>query len=236
MFYDQNQLPFSGISIGLILAFLGSLFDFPFLYNLGFLIFSISIILVFIQWLISGGVVEFLNWLPFILIFSIVLTLASDFVSKSTETKTFTWPFVLVVLLLILAFFSTQGGDLSIIIPFIPVIAGLSIIGYVGGELVWQDPLRGLAYGIGGIGILILLLWIKIRKTQVMKPVIGEKSDIIGKTGKTISYIKPNTEGKVKIGGTIWKAKSRLMIGENEKITVIGISDDSLVLDVIKEE
>ncbi|MHA1972159.1 MAG: NfeD family protein [Candidatus Hodarchaeales archaeon] len=231
---DQNQVPITGIASGLVLIFLGSLLDIPLLYNLGSLIFSISIILIFVQWIITGGIVELLNMLPFILIFAIIITLASDFVSKSTETKAFTWPIVLIVLLLIITFFSTQGGDLSIIVPFIPIIAGLSIIGYVGGEIVWQDPLRGLVYGIGSIGILILLIWVKIRNIQKMKPVIGEKSDIIGRIGKTISYIKPNMEGRVKIGGTIWKARSKDIIAENEKITVVGISEDSLILDVIK--
>ncbi len=229
---ELQQISLSGIPIGIILLFIGSLLDQPLIYNLGFIIFLVSLVLIFVQWIVSGGVVELLNWLPFILIFAILLTLSSDFVSQSNETQIFTWPLIIIVLIIIFAFFSSQGGDLSFIAPFLPLIIGVGIIGIVGGIIVWGDAIRGLAYSIGALGILVMLIWLKVRKSQKRIPVAGEKTQIVGMIGKTISTVTPNKEGRVKLGGAIWKAQSDEPIGENESIKVVGIAEKQLLLKV----
>jgi membrane protein implicated in regulation of membrane protease activity len=204
-----------------------------FIYNIGFLIFLISIIIVFIQWFASGGAVELLNWLPIILILAVVLTLSTDFVSQSSETQTFTWPLIIIVLFVILGFMFTQGGDLSFIMPFLPFLIGVGILGAVVGHVLWGDIIRGLAYSIGFLGIVVMLIWLRVRKSQKIAPVVGEKTSIVGMTGKTISIITPRQEGRVKIGGAIWKAQSDVVIRENEDIEVIGIAENQLVLRVV---
>ncbi len=232
MTVDPQQVPISGIPIGIFIMFLGSLLDQPFIYNIGFLIFLGSIIIIFVQWLVSGGVVELFNWLPIIMILAIVLTLSSDFVSQSEETQLFTWPLIILVLIIIIAFFSTQGGDLSFIAPFLPIILGIGILGVVGGILLWNDAIRGLAYSIGLLGILIMLIWVRVRGSQQRIPVAGERTHMIGMNGITISVITPNQEGRVKLGGTIWKAQSDKPINENEAIKVVGIAENQLILKV----
>ncbi|MFX0123782.1 MAG: NfeD family protein [Candidatus Hodarchaeota archaeon] len=232
MAVDPQQVPLSGIPVGIFLMFIGSLLEFPVLYNLGFLIFIISVALVFIQWLMSGGAVELLNWLPIIIILAIILTLSSDFVSRSDETQVFTWPLIIIVLIIIIAFFSTQGGDLSFIIPFLPPVIGIGILGFIGGLLIWNDPIRGLAYSIGLLGIFIMLIWLRVRGSQQKIPVAGDKTHLIGKIGKTISLVSPKKEGRVKIGGAIWKAQSDIPIDENEPIVVVGILEDQLILKI----
>ncbi|MFW9778774.1 MAG: NfeD family protein [Candidatus Heimdallarchaeota archaeon] len=227
---DPQQIPLSGIPIGIFLMFLGSLLGLIPLYDLGFIIFLGSLALVFIQWISSGGIAEMLNWLPLILILAIVLTLSSDFVSQSPETQIFTWPLILVVLVVILGFMFAQGGDLSFIMPFLPFLLGIGIIGVVGGELLWQDAFRGLAYSIGFLGIVVVLIWLRVRKTQRMTPIVGDKEHMIGKTGLTLSLISPDVEGRVRVGGTTWKAQSEVKIYENEPIQVVGI--EGLVLKV----
>ncbi len=229
---ELQQISLSGIPVGIILLFIGSLLDQPLIYTLGFIIFLVSLVLIFVQWIVSGGVVELLNWFPFILIFAIVLTLGSDFVSQSNETQIFTWPLIIIVLIIIIAFFSSQGGDLSFIAPFLPLIIGVGILGFVGGLIIWGDALRGLAYGIGALGILVMLIWFKVRGSQKRIPVAGEKTQIIGMIGKTISTVTPNQEGRVKLGGAIWKAQSDMPIGENESIKVVGIAENQLILKV----
>lgn len=229
---ELQQISLSGIPIGIILLFIGSLFDQPLIYNLGFIIFLVSLVLIFVQWIVSGGVVELLNWLPFILIFAILLTLGSDLVSRSSETQIFTWPLLIIVLIIIIAFFSMQGGDLSFIVPFLPLIIGIGILGFVGGLIMWGDAIRGLAYGIGALGILVMIIWLRVRGSQKRIPVAGEKTQIIGMIGKTISTVTPNREGRVKLGGAIWKAQSEESIGENEPIEVIGIAENQLILKV----
>ncbi|MFX0183903.1 MAG: NfeD family protein [Candidatus Hodarchaeota archaeon] len=239
MVVDPQQVPLSGIPIGIFLMFIGSLLGpldiqlATFIYNIGFLIFLISIIIVFIQWFASGGAVELLNWLPIILILAIVLTLSTDFVSQSSETQTFTWPLIIIVLLVILGFMFTQGGDLSFIMPFLPFLIGVGILGAVLGHVLWEDIFRGLAYSIGFLGIVVMLIWLRVRKSQKIAPVVGEKTSIIGMTGKTISIITPRQEGRVKVGGAIWKAQSDVIIRENEDIEVIGIAENQLVLRVV---
>lgn len=232
MTVDPQQVPISGIPIGIFLMFLGSLLDQPFIYNIGFLIFLGSIIIIFVQWLVSGGVVELFNWLPIIMILAIVLTLSSDFVSRSEETQIFTWPLIILVLIIIIAFFSTQGGDLSFIVPFLPIVLGIGILGVVGGILLWNDAIRGLAYSIGLLGILIMLIWVRVRGSQQRIPVAGERTHMIGMNGITISVITPNQEGRVKLGSTIWKAQSDKPINENEAIKVVGIAENQLILKV----
>ncbi|MFX1504479.1 MAG: NfeD family protein [Promethearchaeota archaeon] len=232
MTVDPQQVPLSGIPIGIFLMFLGSLLEFPELYNLGFLIFIISVVLVFAQWLVSGGAVELLNWLPIIIILAIVLTLSSDFVSQSSETQVFTWPLIIIVLIFIIAFFSTQGGDLSFIVPFLPIVLGIGLLGFITGILFWNDPIRGLAYSIGVLGIFVMLIWLKVRGSQQKTPVAGDKTHLIGQNGKTISMVSPKTEGRVKIGGSIWKAQSDIPIDENESIIVVGIAENQLILKV----
>jgi membrane protein implicated in regulation of membrane protease activity len=232
MAIDPEQIPLSGIIFGIFLLFLGSLFDIPIVYNLGFLIFILSIIIVFIQWLMSGGAIELLNWIPIIIIFSIILTLSSDLVSQSSSTQTFTWPLVVIVLVIILAFMFVQGSDFSFIMPFLPVLLGLGILGYVGGEILWNDPIRGLAYSIGALGIIIMVIWLKVRKSQQKFPITGEKTSIIGMRGKTISSISPTHEGRVKISGAIWKAHADVKIDENEAVKVVGIAEDQLIVKV----
>ncbi len=229
---DPQQLPLSGIPIGIFVMFLGSLLGWLDLYNLGFLIFFLSIIIVFIQWLASGGVVELLNWIPLIIIFSIILTLSSDFVSQSSGTQTFTWPLIFIVLVIILGFMFTQGGDISFIMPFLPAIIGIGILGAIGGLVLWGDIIRGLAYSIGVIGLLIMLIWLRVRKSQQLTPVAGDKENIIGKQGRTITFIAPNQEGRVKVNGTIWRAQSDTKIQENIAIEVEGIVENKLVLKV----
>lgn len=232
MAIDPQQVPLSGIPIGIFLMFIGSLLKFPGLYNLGFLIFIFSVVLVFVQWLMSGGAVELLNWLPIILILSIILTLSSDFVSQSDETQVFTWPLIIIVLIIIIAFFSTQGGDLSFIVPFLPVVLGIGLLGFISGLIFWNDPIRGLAYSIGVLGVFIMLIWLRVRGSQQKIPVAGDKTQIIGTNGKTISFVSPNKEGRVKLGGTIWKAQSDIPIDENEAIVVVGISENQLILKI----
>jgi membrane protein implicated in regulation of membrane protease activity len=230
---DPQQVPLSGIPIGLFLMFIGSLLGSVELYNIGFLIFIVSIAFVFVQWLVSGGVAELINWLPIILILSIVLTLSTDLVSQSSDTQTFTWPLVIIVLIVILVFMFSQGGDLSFIVPFLPFIIGIGILGAVAGHLIWDgDVLRGLAYSIGFLGILIMLLWLRVRKSQQVEPVVGEKTSIIGNVGKTISIITPHQEGRVRVSGAIWRAQADVQINDNESIEVIGIAENQLVLKV----
>jgi len=239
MVVDPQQVPLSGIPFGIFLMFIGSLLGpldiqlATFIYNIGFLIFLISIIIVFIQWFASGGAVELLNWLPIILILAVVLTLSTDFVSQSSETQTFTWPLIIIVLFVILGFMFTQGGDLSFIMPFLPFLIGVGILGAVVGHVLWGDIIRGLAYSIGFLGIVVMLIWLRVRKSQKIAPVVGEKTSIVGMTGKTISIITPRQEGRVKIGGAIWKAQSDVVIRENEDIEVIGIAENQLVLRVV---
>ena len=232
MAVDPQQVPISGIPMGIFLMFLGSLLDQTFIYNIGFLIFLVSIVIVFIQWIASGGVVEMLNWLPIIMILAIILTLSTDLVSQSNETQLFTWPLIIIVLIIIIAFFSTQGGDLSFIVPFLPIVLGIGILGIAGGLVLWDDVIRGLAYSIGLLGILIMLIWLRVRKSQQKIPVAGERTNIIGMNGKTISVITPKQEGRVKLGGAIWKAQSDIPINENEAIKVVGIAENQLILKV----
>ncbi|MFX0207454.1 MAG: NfeD family protein [Candidatus Hodarchaeota archaeon] len=232
MTVDPQQVPISGIPIGIFLMFIGSLIDQPFIYNIGFLIFLGSIIIIFVQWLVSGGVVELLNWLPIVMILAVILTLSSDFVSQSEETQIFTWPLIILVLIIIIVFFSTQGGDLSFIMPFLPIVLGIGILGIAGGLILWNDAIRGLAYSIGLLGILIMLIWLRVRGSQQRIPVAGERTHIIGMNGITISVITPNQEGRVKLGSTIWKAQSDIAINENEVIKVVGIAENQLVLKV----
>jgi membrane protein implicated in regulation of membrane protease activity len=239
MVVDPQQVPLSGIPFGIFLMFIGSLLGpldiqlATFIYNIGFLIFLISIIIVFIQWFASGGAVELLNWLPIILILAVVLTLSTDFVSQSSETQTFTWPLIIIVLFVILGFMFTQGGDLSFIMPFLPFLIGVGILGAVVGHVLWGDIIRGLAYSIGFLGIVVMLIWLRVRKSQKIAPVVGEKTSIVGMTGKTISIITPRQEGRVKVAGAIWKAQSDVVIRENEDIEVIGIAENQLVLSVV---
>ncbi|UCG03531.1 MAG: NfeD family protein [Candidatus Heimdallarchaeota archaeon] len=232
MAVDPQQVPLSGIPIGIFLMFLGSLLEIPVLYNLGFIIFIISVVLVFVQWLASGGAVELLNWLPIIIILAIILTLSSDFVSQSNETQVFTWPLIIIVLIFIIAFFSSQGGDLSFIVPFLPIVIGIGLLGIIGGVVLWQDPIRGLAYSIGVLGVFIMLIWFRVRSSQQKTPVAGDKTHLIGQNGKTISMVSPKTEGRVKIGGAIWKAQSDIQIDEDEPIVVVGIAENQLILKI----
>jgi membrane protein implicated in regulation of membrane protease activity len=239
MAVDPQQVPISGIPLGIFLMFLGSLLsslgyhDLALgLYNLGFLIFLFSIVMVIIQWIVSGGVVELLNWLPMIMILAIVLTLSSDFVSQSDETRLFTWPLIIIVLIFIFAFFSTQGGDLSFIVPFLPIVLGILILGIVGGLIFLGDAIRGLAYGIGLLGILIMVIWLRVRGSQQQAPVAGERNHLIGMSGRTITIITPNQEGRVKLGGATWKAQSDILINEDEAIRVVGVAENQLILKV----
>ena len=230
---ELQELASSGIILGLILTFIGSFLDLPPLYNLGFIIFGISLFTLILLWLIGGGGVEIINWLPIILIISITLVLGGDFVSQSSETQLFTWPLIIIIVIIISAFFTSQGGDLSLFMPFIPVLLGMCLIGLVGGEILWQDPVRGIIYGFGFIGIFFILIWTRIRKTQQTPPKIGEISDIIGKFGKVASTIEPNKTGTVKIGGAIWKARSKVLIEELETVEVVNILQEQLILEVI---
>ncbi|MFX0171016.1 MAG: NfeD family protein [Candidatus Hodarchaeota archaeon] len=238
MAVDPQQVPISGIPFGIFLMFIGSLLGpldiqlATIIYNIGFLIFLISIIIVFIQWFASGGAVELLNLLPIILIMAIVLTLLTDFVSQTSETQAFTWPLILIVLLVILGFMFSQGGDFSFLMPFLPFLIGIGILGATVGYWLWGDVIRGLAYSIGFLGIVVMAIWLKVRKSQKITPVAGEKTSIIGMIGKTVSIITPYQEGRVKVGGAIWKAQSDVKIGENEDIEVIGIAENQLVLKV----
>jgi membrane protein implicated in regulation of membrane protease activity len=232
MVTDPQQITISGIGIGIILLFIGSLLNIPLIYDLGFIIFLGSIIITFLQWLTTGGVVEILNYLPFILIFAIIMTLGSDLVSQSEETSFLTLPLIIIVLIIVLGFFGSQGGDLSFIVPFLPVLIGIGLIGIVTGVILWDDPLRGITYAIGVLGILVMLIWLKVRKSQQLIPVAGDRTSIIGRRGKVTAEISPKQEGRVKIGGAIWKAQSEVLIEENETIEVIGISENKLVLQV----
>ncbi|MFX0051014.1 MAG: NfeD family protein [Candidatus Hermodarchaeota archaeon] len=238
MAVDPQQVPISGIPFGIFLMFIGSLLGpldiqlATIIYNIGFLIFLISIIIVFIQWFASGGAVELLNLLPIILIMAIVLTLLTDFVSQTSETQAFTWPLILIFLLVILGFMFSQGGDFSFLMPFLPFLIGIGILGATAGYMLWGDVIRGLAYSIGFLGIVVMIIWLKVRKSQKITPVVGEKTSIIGMIGKTVSIITPYQEGRVKVGGAIWKAQSDVKIGENEDIEVIGIAENQLILKV----
>lgn len=236
---EPQQIPLSGILIGIFLMFFGSLLVNSDLYNLGFIIVLGSIAIVFVYWLTGGGMVEVFNWLPTILILAIVLTLSSDFVSQSAETQGFTWPLLIIVLIIIIALMGVQGGNLNFIIPFLPLVIGMGILGIVGGQFLWKDDLspeqaaiRGLAYSIGILCILIILTWLKVRGVQKKEPVVGEKNHLIGLNGRTISPITPKQDGRVKLGGAIWKAQSDIPIDEDEPIVVIGIAKDKLILKV----
>jgi len=232
MFVDYQQISLSGIILGIILLFVGSLLGLPDLYLLGFLIFAGGILSILIQWITTGGIVEILNWLPIILIITIVSTLSSDFVSQSTSTQTLTWPLLGIIMMAIFIVMLFQGGDLNFIIPFSPVIIGLGLIGLVFGQIFWTDPIRGLAYSIGALGILIMILWLKLRNSQTKAPVTGELSTIIGTSGITTISISPQDEGRVKIGASIWKATSSLYIPEETEVQVIGVRKDKLTLEV----
>ncbi|MHA2223741.1 MAG: NfeD family protein [Candidatus Hodarchaeales archaeon] len=233
---DPQQIPLSGIPFGILLMFFGSLLNNDLgliIYNIGFLIFLLSIVIVFVQWFVSGGAVELLNLLPMIVILSIVLTLSTDFVSgTSSEYQTFTWPLIIIVLIVIFGFMLSQGSDMSFIIPFLPFIVGIGILGGVAGLLIWNDIVRGLAYSIGVLGISVVLIWLRVRKSQKLTPAAGEKTSILGSQGKMLSLVTPNQEGRVKVGGTIWRAQSDVKIEENESIEVVGIAENQLVLKV----
>ena len=156
MIVDLQEISLSGIILGVVLLFLGSLLNIPELYFLGFLIFVLGVILIVIQWIISGGVVELLNWLPLILIFTIISALSSDFVSSTTSTQNLTWPLIGIILAVIVFFILFQGGDLDFLVPFSPVIFGVAILGCIFGFVYFSgDWIRGLAYGIGVLGIII---------------------------------------------------------------------------------
>ena len=92
------------VVLGIVLIFLGSLFSIPELYSLGFIIFALGVVVIIIQWIASGGMIELLNWLPIILIFTIVSALSSDLVSQSAATQTFTWPLITIILVVIVFF------------------------------------------------------------------------------------------------------------------------------------
>ena len=109
---------------------------------------------------------------------------------------------------------------------------GLGLIGLVFGEVFWTDPVRGLAYSLGALGILIMVLWLKLKSSQVKAPVTGELSTIIGANGITTTEISPQDEGRVKIGTSIWKATSNKYIPEETEIQVIGVRKDRFTLDV----
>lgn len=232
MVVDYQQISLSGIILGIILLFIGSLLGLPDLYLLGFLIFAIGILTIIIQWITTGGIVEILNWLPIILIITIVSTLSSDFVSQSTSTQSLTWPLLGIILIAIFIVMMFQGGDLNFIAPFAPVIIGLVLIGLVFGQFFWTDPIRGLAYSLGALGIIIMILWFKLRSSQIKAPVTGELSTIIGANGITTTSISPQDEGRVKIGSTIWKATSSLYIPEETEIRVIGVRKNRFILEV----
>ena len=123
-------------------------------------------------------------------------------------------------------------GTINLIIPFLPLVIGMGILGVVGGQFFWTDlspeqaSIRGLAYSIGILGIFIVLIWLRVRGSQKKDPVAGEKTHLIGLNGKTISPITPKQDGRVKLGGAIWKAQSDIPIGEDEPIVVIGIAED----------
>lgn len=236
MVVEYQQISFSGIILGIILLFLGSLLGLPDLYVLGFLIFAFGILSIIIQWITTGGIVEILNWLPFILIITIISTLSSDFVSQSPTTQTLTWPILGIMMIAIFIVMMFQGGDLNFIVPFTPVIIGLGLIGLVFGEFFWTDPVRGLAYSLGTLGILIMLLWLKLKSSQTRPPVTGELSTIIGANGITTTDLSPQIEGRVKIGTSIWKAVSDRYIPEETKIHVIGVKKDRFTLEVIIKE
>ena len=232
MVVDLQEISLSGVPIGLILIFIGSLLDFPILYNLGIIVLVFAVFILVVQWLVTGGFAEFLNWIPILLILSIIFTLGSDFVSQSEQTQIFTWPLILTVLVIILTFFSAQGGDFSIIVPFIPIMAGLALLGIVGGEILWQDPLRGVAYAIGALGIFFMLIWMKIRGVQKQAPVTGGKISILNKVGTVVSEISPEKEGKVRIGGAIWRATADQLIVEDMEVIVEELSQNQLSVKV----
>ncbi|MHA1976116.1 MAG: NfeD family protein [Candidatus Hodarchaeales archaeon] len=232
MISDLQEISLSAIILGVIILFLGSFLDLSELYNIGFIIFALGLLLVIIQWIAGGGVVELLNWLPVILIFTIITSLSSDMVSQSSTTQVLTWPSVGIILVVIVFFILFQGGDLSFLMQFLPVIVGLGLLGLVFGQLVWGDAFRGLAYSIGFLGITILLLWINVRKTQQKPPATGELSTIMGEIGVTTTNISHEYGGKVKIGTTIWTATSDSDIQEGETIRVIGTGEKNLVLEV----
>ncbi len=232
MTVDFQQISLSGIILGIILLFFGSLLGIPDLYHLGFLIFAIGILSIIIQWITTGGIVEVLNLFPIILIITIVSTLSSDFVSQSASTQTLTWPLLGIIVIAIFIVMMFQGGDLNFIVPFTPVIIGLVLIGLVFGQYLWTDPIRGLAYSFGVLGILIMILWLKLRSSQTKAPVTGELSTIIGANGITTISISPQNEGRVKIGTSIWKASSSLYIPEETEIRVIGVKKDRFTLEV----
>ncbi len=236
MISDLQEISISAIVLGVVILFLGSLLDIPDLYSIGFLIFALGLIGIIIQWIASGGVIEILNWLPVILIFTIITSLGSDFVSQSSTTQALTWPSVGIVLIVIVFFIVIQGGDFTFLMQFLPVIIGISLLGLVFGQVVWEDAFRGLAYSIGMLGIITLLLWLNIRKSQQQPPVTGELSTIIDENGIAITDISHTHEGKVKIGTTIWRATSDTIIREGERVRVIGTGERNLVLKVRNEK
>ena len=232
MISELQEISISAILIGVILLFLGSFLNFPDLYNIGFIIFALGLLLIVIQWITSGGMIEILNWLPIVLIFTIVASLGSDLVSQSSTTQVLTWPSVGIILVVIVFFILFQGGDLTFLMQFFPVILGLCLLGLVFGQLLWDDAFRGLAYSIGLLGIVILLLWINVRKSQQKPPATGELSTILGESGVATTNISHENGGKVRIGTTIWKANSDSDIQEGEKIRVVGTGKKNLVLEV----
>ncbi len=236
MISELQEISISAIVLGIIILFLGSLFDIPELYNIGFLIFAMGFVLIIAQWIVSGGGIELLNWLPIILIFTIIISLSSDFVSQSSSTQILTWPTVGIILAIILFFILFQGGDLTFIMQFLPVIIGLSLLGLVFGQIVWEDAFRGIVYSMGLLGIAILVLWINVRKSQQKPPVTGELSTILGESGIATTDISPTNDGKVKIGTTIWRATSDSIINEGDPVRIIGTGDKSLILKVRSEK
>jgi membrane protein implicated in regulation of membrane protease activity len=72
----------------------------------------------------------------------------------------------------------------------------------------------------------------KVRQSQGKPPVVGDRRSIIGTRGIVASEISPTQEGRVKIGGAIWKAQSDMLLEEEEEIEVIGISENKLILKV----
>ncbi len=236
MISDLQEISISAILLGVILLFSGSFLDIPDLYNIGFIILALGFFLIVIQWIASGGAIEILNWLPIILIFTIITSLSSDFVSQSSTTQILTWPSVAIILIVIVFFVLFQGGDLTFLMQFLPVILGLSLLGLVFGQLIWADAFRGLAYSIGFLGIVILLLWINVRKSQQKPPATGELSTILGEDGIATTDISSVYGGKVKIGTTIWRATSEFNIQEGEMVRVVGTGEKNLVLEVQRIE
>ena len=90
------------------------------------------------------------------------------------------------------------------------------------------------------LSVIYILIWIRfIKKSQGSK--VGQSDSGIGKIGVVIRDIKPPYKGEVEFdepvyGSRFWKAEAKEFIPKGTKVEVIGIVQQTLKVEVAKEE